>query len=135
MIENQLENSLHVLLQAALFDFEILEKTPEYTVNMGWFAQIRNGVCSFCLAGALLINRFAVRDISNTLSGLDKSIQKQLRAIDSLRNGNIRIACLYLEIDPKDSPVTFPITSYNDAPKMFKHDIQKLVVVLKEYNL
>lgn len=102
----RLPNKLSALLKIALTDLEAIEKSARYKVQMGsWHYPGDDGKCEVCLAGAVMAKRGgADRRLSlEPESFYDEKTACKLRAIDSLRGGNLRYAFSLMGIEVPES--------------------------------
>jgi len=94
---DQLPDSLHELLEVALLDLRFVEETPGFDVDMSWYLRQRGDTCTVCVGGAVV----AVGLGKRRLDAVDRSDFSKVKALDSLRTGNVLRAarCLYLVDD------------------------------------
>jgi len=138
---NKLPEKLSDLIELALADLEKVEKNWRYKVNMSkWHRPIWNkwylpNMCEVCFAGAVMAGTLGV-DINENIDvrGFNDYIHYRLRALDSLRVGDVEGALEYLRM--RQPPVgTIDVTPYEESPLLFRKDLEKIVVYLRKHNL
>ena len=103
-------NKLSVLLNLALNDLELINKDPNYIINMEyWQKETKGKPCEVCLAGSVLAKTFKVprvdiawlenvtgsKETSDKL-GIGEHLINKLKAIDYIRSGDLIMALLHL---------------------------------------
>ena len=150
----KLPSKLSDLLELALKDLAKVEKSKKYRVNMQVFhmpeedetrfwGETRkakpNGVCTVCMAGALLAGTCKVprTTFENEIASPD--LWSKLYAVDSLRTGHVCGA--YKEINgwmcdvPASIPDVIKVADYHEDKPQFKKDMRKIVKLLRKIKL
>lgn len=130
------------LIRLALHDLEIVEKDPQYKVDMSVYHKAEADKCFVCFAGAVMAVSLHA-DPKKTLhtafadtafAGNDK--QPLLYGLNYLRCGMISDAFNSMHIEmPKGMDHEFPVTQYSFDPKIFKQDMVKLAEYLATFSL
>lgn len=132
---------LSTLLFLSMRDVEVIEKTPGYTFNMLNWVSKGQSTCYVCQAGASMVRRFGVQGTMDPfdLHHVPLNIRSKLYALNALRIGAVRLACMRLDISWTDKlEFIFPIgvTAYNThgysyIPK-YKSAMKRLIKDLKK---
>lgn len=128
-------------LLEALGEFEKVEQTPGFTVEMGWWltpaSESLSGTCEVCLAGAVIAARCGIEE-GRTAYDFEEGIANKLLAIDAFRKGFIREALRsILGINPStyDLPYSIEVPHYHADRELWWEKMRELVVLLKEAGL
>ncbi len=121
----ELPDEPSALIRLAINDLEVIEKLPQYTIDMGYWHQAANGnQCAVCLAGAVMARTLKTpfREYNTPLDFKDLDVQNKLAALDHFRCGRLyegfRIMGLH---DPKITPMSQAyIPDYHHHPEGFK---------------
>lgn len=151
-----LPDTLHELIGLALDELRAVEQTPGYVVDMSTWVQHQEttGLCSVCLAGAVVRNHPAVQEalnrqkVSRLFDGFkfvsptgtfskEPKITNSMLALDDLRTGHMRNAARIFYDDDRgdDLPEYQRITHYDEDRDEFYFDMGELQAALKEVNL
>ena len=146
----------HKMMEQAVEDYIAITKNPKYEVNMDtWFGDnlvsvaVRDyDVCNVCLAGSVLAcrsnltpQRFDVDKLLNN-SAANKRLYSKLMAINSFRQGSLRVGLIKLGYTPdkiKKSGIPDNITvcddpngcEDNDCEENFISSMKVVSLVLK----
>lgn len=146
------DGKLSRLIRLAIADLERAERTPGVRIRMNIWLVWELGSCSVCLAGAVMIGTLGVTEASRdgyglcqvTLSSFGNQNRYALRALDYLRQGNIRRALWVIAGEPtplsmftnfqtpRGVPDTFEVTPYENDPAQFKLDMLRLADLLEQ---
>lgn len=156
---NKLPDKPSELLKVALADYFLVKADPRYTIDLdNWHNPQESGQCKVCLAGSVMAKSFNL-DINEPTSPhyLDISIGDKLFAIDEFKNGNLREALNFLNVNNENLEIAvdmrkinpntgiieedlifnnfqYDIISYND-PELFEAYIQDLIGILEAEGL
>jgi hypothetical protein len=134
--ERLLPEKLSDCLEVALTDLEKCEKDKRYRINMGdWHKP--NGKCAVCLAGSAMACTLKV-PIRTHLEPwqMDRHNSRRLRAINHLREGDIRQAVNDLALEfPDACPSFLLVANYEDDRRQFKAEMRLIVRTLRNYGL
>lgn len=125
------------LLALALADLEVVEKSADYVVDMSvWHSPHarRGGLCSVCMAGAVLTRHFKKSVYIPSVVGVfDEVTVGKLDAIDLLRCGLLRAACRSIGIVdyPDDMLHSWPVPMYDDDPEEFRESMSQMMKYLR----
>ncbi len=119
------------LLKLAISDFEKALEAG-YTVDMGYWVSQKEGSCSVCLAGSVMVGRLAIDPAY--VGALSAALPQEycaLLAIDHLRVGEIAEAFSNLDLDlPMNMIRRVVVVDYKDNPKKFKSQMKALATAL-----
>ena len=128
-----LPDKLSDLLELALSDLEKVEALPKYKVDMmQWHTNIGD-VCAVCLAGSVLAMTGKMEyGLNYSASMLPRPIADKLLALNALREGNVYAAEFYLTGAGSVHALDVVVTPYYQSPELFKADIRRLILLLRE---
>lgn len=141
---------LHELLQAAMTDFEILEKTPGFKIDMWtWMRTDVDDTCYVCLAGAYLhrslgldrppVEQFYTDNDWNSVEGLTTDLPttmlREAKALDYLRRGWTREAYAVWYEERREDVHNFEVDSYMLYPGKWRSDMLILYRYLREQDI
>ena len=110
---------LSMLLNLALNDFELVREDPDYAIDMRiWHKEVKGKKqCVVCLVGSVLAKTFKFHreSIVNDYVGdlVKPKTYYKLKAIASIRDGELRNALLYIDLDEEVKAVE-EINNIND---------------------
>jgi hypothetical protein len=120
------------LLELAMKDLAIVEQSPQYRVDMTVFHRPERGLCSVCLAGAVLTRYLTPKDFCSHPEGMfDKDTACKLMAIDLMRTGHVRAAVRHMGHSAPGTLHNRPVVQYDYDPEQFRADMAQMVVDLK----
>ncbi len=134
----QLPNKPSALLDLALKDLIKTEKDKKYIINMGDWHLTRDFLpCCVCLAGAVIAKTLEWPIDKDYWPASDSRNDKKLMALEYLRTGDVYSAISTMGLDLKGDYMKLDrdIVGYDESPKDFKKQIQKLVKDLKTAGL
>lgn len=133
----RLPNTPSKLIRIAIADLADVERDPKYRVKMGLWHKPEGGVCTVCLAGAVMAKTLRVGPASEMIpSRLLKDEEHKLLALDSFRAGNIETGLIHLGFSlPDGIPSDIPVTSYHVNPEKCKTDLLGVASLLENYRL
>lgn len=136
------------LIRVALEDLAKVEDDPQFTIDMHqWYSRDytedyagnRATVCFACVAGAVISQRANLPTGAVFVDPSDFSVEvnRKLRAINSLRLGEIYSALSHLDIErPASIREAYEVTAYDyDSGKAFRADLEKLADTLEAAGL
>ena len=125
-----LPNDPSELIRLAIADLEKVERSHRYRVDMRVWHEPYRGVCSVCLAGAVMAATLGTtRSQSLIYRDFSDEVRNKLLALDYFRIGSISKGFKYLGIESDLDNV--PICPYDDEPDQFKRDMLELADTLE----
>lgn len=124
------------LIKLALKDLELVEKDPNYKVDMDqWHMPNRiTQHCQVCLAGSIMAKTLKT-PLSMSVIPSDMGIynNNKLRALDCFRGGFISAGMeeMRFSLHPLDSDIKVEVTPYELNPINFKKDMLKIANIFK----
>lgn len=127
------------LLTIALADLAASERAKR-TINMGTWCDRESNKCSVCFAGSVMIGTLAnTKAVKDLLKGNQTNLEpwnfieeEQLKALNSLREGELENAFNYLNLDfPSHFKNEIEVTSYENNKKLFKKQMKALAKALE----
>lgn len=137
LIDLKLPERASELIRVALQDLERVENDANYRVDMDQWHHPTGGLCSVCLAGAIMTRVLAPDDdIYGRVCGMfDANSAMRLMALDYLRTGCIRVALdMLCEHSERFEPRRI-IVPYDANPQAFREDMLKLADDLERAGL
>jgi hypothetical protein len=134
-----LPRKMSALITLALNDLIKVERSKKFVINMGdWHHAEPDGKCSVCFAGAVMAKtcKFSLEqngDVRPNRHSMGENMD-QFFALDSLRQGEVKLAASELSLDTVDG-LDRDIASYHLDPKRFRSDMRKLASDLKKAGL
>ena len=116
-------NEPWTLIRDAIHDLELQEKLKGVKINMDLWHRPYAGVCHQCLAGSVISLRLGVdTDDDKSPPNFPEDVEARLRALNSLRGGDIADAYRKLKLERPDTlPERVPIPNYHRvSPDAFK---------------
>lgn len=96
---NPLSNDVLTMWLQAITDLEVTMQTPGFHVDMNdWVSKEPGGVCSVCMAGAVMIRRTSGIGTTANPCMCDPKLASQLRSINSMRAGEFGYAIEDLDL-------------------------------------
>ena len=148
------------LLQAAVNDLKLAEKSDDYEVDMRfWVVNEKKGPCTVCMAGALLCftgeyespfveDVVVIDDLSpltinshmayRMFDEIDTKSAIKMEAVNFFRIGKIRNAIdimIHPDPFPQGMPETIMVHSYYDDRDLFFDGMNKIIGILKSHKL
>jgi hypothetical protein len=139
------------LLRLAMHDLTLIEKDPNYKVNMSVWHTGSNSLfpaCEVCLAGAVMAKSLGVRrrgvytpkkcNIPVIDAFREIQTEDKLRALDAFRTGHIGGALTLLGYDPIDYQKLIPRRKpsyYDEEPEQFHIDMETIAKDLEAAGL
>ena len=128
------ERKLHILLGEGLTALAKCEKdTEHYTIDMGEWADVYEGKCAVCLAGARFPKRMHQEGGWIGLYALPGNEHKAALALDYLRCGDTTCAAEELDL-PRSVTSDRKVAYYESDKKQWWKDMRKLKAELKRRN-
>lgn len=132
------------LITLALADLRKAESTPGLTIDMSdWYVTDREGVCTVCLAGAVMAVTLGISApqpahtiLPSSERYVDPVFCDPLRALNLFRTGHIHDGLLYLDCPwprPDGLPSRVSIAPYGSPA--FYSDMEAMVALLRSHNL
>ena len=120
------------LLELAMKDLATVERRPLYRVDMRTFHSPERGLCSVCMAGAVMTRFLHHKDLCTSPVGMfDEVTAMKLMALDMMRVGNVRAAVRTMGLSAKSSLVNRNVVSYENSPEFFRNDMAEMISDLK----
>lgn len=134
------------ILRHAMEDLVKVENDPRYAVSMSDWHSLYNGddedqLCHVCLAGAVMAKTLEVPlDLGGDSSffSLEGTFEdwRKFTMLDFLRSGHIEDALDWVHKElPEGIPSQMEVTDYTDNPIEFKHEMEKIAIMLEEAGL
>lgn len=96
---NPLSDDVLTMWLQAIADLEVTMQTPGFHVDMGdWVSREPGGVCSVCMAGAVMIRRTSGIGTTANPRMCDPKLARQLVSINSMRAGEFGYAIEDLDL-------------------------------------
>lgn len=136
-LENSLPDKLSDLLDVAMRELERVEADPAYRVDMSRWHNPVSGLCSVCLAGAVLTRALSPDEIFN-FSEENAEMTKKIVAIDFARSGSVGTALWMIGqacADDREFLLARRITPYAVSPAQFRLQMRDLIRDLRGLDL
>jgi len=150
-VVDTLPDTLSGLIRVALADFRKCLASNDYVVDMReWHAPVEgDALCRVCLAGAVMAQTLQVPvedevsptrfSLSESQWGRESQLENKLRAINSLRVGEVRTAARVLLRNglltqaraAQVTPASVNICCYTAGPNKFFRDLEELATTLE----
>lgn len=129
------------LIRRALQDLEAVERSPKYSVHMGFYHSPRaiDDACAVCFAGAVI-----ARAGNKTNRWLDPdqfppATRAKLYALDQFRRGHVAEGIFKLLAYPEDVPIDaradMHVPEYDANPAGFKSALREMATRLEGFKL
>ena len=122
------------MLKVALNDLRACEGDHNYRVEMGVWYKRQHGVCSVCLAGAVMAKSLHITDGGYRCPSEYKPHDSKLRFLNYVREGNLDYAFIELGLrKPTVLPNAVEVAGYGE-PGFYK-DMRNLVMIFEELGI
>lgn len=124
------------LLTVALADLAAAERNPLYRVSMDTWHVPQDGVCSVCMAGAVMAGTLGMNPDRHLSPGdaevLGPDLEAKLQSLDDLRCGDLGEALSNLGMElPEYLAARHHIPEYEDNVQGFHRELHKLAGLMR----
>ena len=147
-MEDKLPEKMSDVLELALHDIERVETSPQYEIDMtNWHIYDRiTGVCSVCMAGAVMAQTLGVpfnETTSLTMVEVSDDDKTKLCILDDVRSSHFIPLLDFIKGEDDEDDKYRPlfkdimrfgnIVRYHESPTQFKKDVQRLAETLRKH--